>query len=196
MKATYNLEGDGPLPLSCYETSSALNVAARQASYPNFQPVAIQVSEGMHSWNSNSFNIQSHVFSRVLSITQLTASMKETLAACKAARLFSPYKLHEMRPNAQAIELLISFPFLCSSIPALKEEFLSMLQLQRMSTLHMTLFFFGKSMRAHCQPGDKLHDRCCLSIRHPPHQNVFFHCCATRLVNVNILLYKTTLKLP
>ena len=69
VKATYNLEGDGPLPLSFYETSSALNVAARQASYPNFQPVAIQMSEGMHSWNSNSFNIQSHVFSRVLSIT-------------------------------------------------------------------------------------------------------------------------------
>ena len=46
VKATYNLEGDGPLVLSCYETISGLNVAARQAHYPNLQPVARQVSEG------------------------------------------------------------------------------------------------------------------------------------------------------
>ena len=31
VKATYNLEGDGPLALTCYETISALSVAARQA---------------------------------------------------------------------------------------------------------------------------------------------------------------------
>ena len=31
VKATYVLEGDGPLALSCYETISALNAAARQA---------------------------------------------------------------------------------------------------------------------------------------------------------------------
>ena len=29
VQATYNLEGDGPLALTCYETISALNAAAR-----------------------------------------------------------------------------------------------------------------------------------------------------------------------
>ena len=40
VKATYNLEGDGPLSLTCYETISALNAAARQANYPNLQVLA------------------------------------------------------------------------------------------------------------------------------------------------------------
>ena len=33
VKATYNLEGDGPLALSCYETISGLNVAARLSEF-------------------------------------------------------------------------------------------------------------------------------------------------------------------
>ena len=44
VKATYNLEGDGPLALSCYEAISALNVAARQADYPNLKAVANNVA--------------------------------------------------------------------------------------------------------------------------------------------------------
>ena len=39
VKATYNLEGDGPLALTCYNTVSALNVAARQAHYCNLWPL-------------------------------------------------------------------------------------------------------------------------------------------------------------
>ena len=35
VKATYSLEGDGPLALTCYEAISVLNAAARQAYYPN-----------------------------------------------------------------------------------------------------------------------------------------------------------------
>ena len=46
VKATYSLEGDGPLALTCYEAISALNVAARQAYYPNLQAVAHTVSFG------------------------------------------------------------------------------------------------------------------------------------------------------
>ena len=39
VQAMYNLEGDGPLALTCYETISALNAAARQAYYPNLRTV-------------------------------------------------------------------------------------------------------------------------------------------------------------
>ena len=46
VKATYNLEGDGPLVLSCYETIRELNATARQANYPNLLAVASQVSFG------------------------------------------------------------------------------------------------------------------------------------------------------
>ena len=44
VKATYNLEGDGPLALTCYEAISALNVAARQAHYPNLEVVIRNVA--------------------------------------------------------------------------------------------------------------------------------------------------------
>lgn len=44
VKATYNLEGDGPLAFTCYEAISTLNVAARQAHYPNLEAVAGQVA--------------------------------------------------------------------------------------------------------------------------------------------------------
>ena len=43
VKATYNLEGDGPLVLNCYETISALNMAARQAYYPNLDVIAAHI---------------------------------------------------------------------------------------------------------------------------------------------------------
>ena len=33
VQATYNLEGDGPLALTCYETISALYAAARPLKY-------------------------------------------------------------------------------------------------------------------------------------------------------------------
>ena len=46
VKATYNLEVDGPLSLTCYETISALNAAARQANYPNLQALACDLSAG------------------------------------------------------------------------------------------------------------------------------------------------------
>ena len=39
VKSTYNLEGDGPLALTCYEAISTVNVAARQAHYPNLEAV-------------------------------------------------------------------------------------------------------------------------------------------------------------
>ena len=46
VKATYNLEGDGPFSLTCYETISALNAAVRQANYPNLQALARDLSAG------------------------------------------------------------------------------------------------------------------------------------------------------
>ena len=46
VKMMYNLECDGPLALTCYETISALNAAARQAHYPNLTTIASQIASG------------------------------------------------------------------------------------------------------------------------------------------------------
>ena len=55
---------------------------------------------------------------------QLATSMKEPHEAFKAARLFSPAKVQQIRPIVSALDTLSVFPFLSSQIPALKEEFL------------------------------------------------------------------------
>ena len=65
-----------------------------------------------------------NVCSQVLHTTfnQLATSMKEPLEAFKAARLFSPAKLQQLKPSVSTLDTLSVFPFLRSEIPALKEE--------------------------------------------------------------------------
>ena len=49
--------------------------------------------------------------------------MKELLEAFKAARLFSPAKVQQIKPSVSSLDTLSVFPILSSQIPALKEEF-------------------------------------------------------------------------
>ena len=125
VKATYNLEGDGPLVLTTYEIISALNTAARQAYYPNLSAVCRRFSSGNTQVERQLIDYAKGCVQPGLTyyFHQLTESMKEPLVAFKAARLFSPSKLHEMRPNIEAIDSFTSMPFLLQHIPALKEEF-------------------------------------------------------------------------
>ena len=119
VQATYNLEGDGPLELTCYETISVLNAAARQAYYPNFRAVTTEISSG----NSIiEIDLVQHAKSTYY-FQQLSASMKEPLAPFKAAQLFYPCKLNEINSRAALIDLLVIFQFLIPSITALKGEF-------------------------------------------------------------------------
>jgi hypothetical protein len=78
MQATYKVEGDGPLALTC----------------------------------------------TTLYFNQLSALKKEPLAALKQHGCFHHVNCMKMRPDIQAIDLLVSFPFMSSEIPALKEKFL------------------------------------------------------------------------
>ena len=126
VKATYSLEGDGPLALTCYETISALNVAARQADYRNLAAVASHISSGDAQMERELLQHAKSCVQPGISyyFEQLSTSMKEPLAAFKAARLFSPFKLSEMNPSVAVIDSLASFPFISSAnVSALKAEF-------------------------------------------------------------------------
>ena len=46
VKATYNLEGDGPLALTCFEILSTLNAGIQVGYYPNVQAIAQELSGG------------------------------------------------------------------------------------------------------------------------------------------------------
>ena len=123
VKATYNLEGDGPLALTCYEALSALNAAARQAHYPNLEAVASYLASGDADKEQELILYAKSCVQPGVAyyFQQLSTNMKQALEAFKAARLFSPSKLHEMRPDASAVDSLVSFPFLTPAIPALEE---------------------------------------------------------------------------
>ncbi len=46
VKATYNLEGDGPLVLKCFEILSTLTASIQVGHYPNVQAIAQILSAG------------------------------------------------------------------------------------------------------------------------------------------------------
>ena len=88
VKCTYNLEGDGPLVLSCYDTISALNIAARQAHYPNLDAIAGRIAANAHE---ESDLVQHAKLCVQPGITyyfqQVSTNMKPALEVFKAARL-------------------------------------------------------------------------------------------------------------
>ena len=49
MKATYNLEGDGPLVFTCFEIVDALSASIRVAHAPNVEAIAQVLSQGVPS---------------------------------------------------------------------------------------------------------------------------------------------------
>ena len=123
VKCTYNLEGDGPLVLSCYDTISALNMAARQAHYPNLVAIAGRIAANAHEER----DLIEHAKQRVQPgiayyFQQVSTNMKQALEAFKAARLFSPFRLNEINPSVASLDALAAFPFLVSEIPSLKKE--------------------------------------------------------------------------
>ncbi len=60
VKTTYNLEVDGPLALTCYDTICALNAAARQANYPNLDAISAHIAAGEKEICYNTLRIVSN----------------------------------------------------------------------------------------------------------------------------------------
>ena len=105
-EASYNLEGDGLLALTCYEATSTLNVAARQTYYPNLEAVACTITSDDDDMKEE---LIQHAKSCVRPgvtyyFNQLTTSMKQPLDAFKTARLFCPVKVQQMKPTISAVD--------------------------------------------------------------------------------------------
>ncbi len=115
VQATYNLEGDGPLVLKCYEQLEAVAQSIRVKYFPNTDAVINQLFSGkpayvIQQWREyaescvqDGFDYFSNRFGGVLS---------STVAAFKAARLFLPQKIRSLQPDASAVNSLRQFPFL------------------------------------------------------------------------------------
>ena len=144
VKTTYVLDGDGPLALSCYESISYLNAAARQGNYSILASVASNLSSGVTNMEEYLIDHAKSCIQPGVSyyFQQLSTNMKGPLETIKAAQLFFSSKLSEMNPSVNDIDSLCSFRFLSPFIPGLKEEFPQYIALTEDINHHMTLFSF------------------------------------------------------
>ena len=111
VKATYILEGDGPLVLSFFETLQGVCNACQNVHLPNIvdadpaQNVGALEQEAKRSvqpaieWFLRKFNVD----------------LRNTLSAFKAAQIMCPVTVQWLRPTPANVEALRQFPFLDSN---------------------------------------------------------------------------------
>ena len=122
------LEGDGELVLQRYEVISTLTTAVSMTNphYPNLQAVARQMSGGDTNTQQQMIQYGKECVQPAIEYFKayLSGPLKIALSAFKAARLFVPHKVTEMKPDSSDIDSLTAFPFLSSQeiLSALKTE--------------------------------------------------------------------------
>ena len=120
VKATYKLEGDGPLSLEAYQQLSILFASVFTQHYRNVAAVAKAEANGNASHEQQLLDYSKACVQPAYDYFYLKFNndLKPVLNAFKAARLFSPFKFHESK------HCLKAFPFLSSqeTIDGLKME--------------------------------------------------------------------------
>ena len=118
VKATYRLEGDGPLIFQAYEEIATVREAVRSAHYPSLLAVTQQIANGdsnlqqcLQTYGRECVRPGLEYFE-----TKFGNDLSPPVSVFKAARLFSPIKVHEMKPVATDVDALSVFPFLNDSI--------------------------------------------------------------------------------
>ena len=112
VKATYNLEGDGPLSITAYEEVNTVAAAIRVAHTPNTEAVIRSIS-------TQSFVQQRHrsyarsCMQPALDYFQnlLDSSLKEQIAVLKAVRIFNPHTIAILKPDVSHVNSLKVVPF-------------------------------------------------------------------------------------
>lgn len=127
VKATYFLEGDGPLTFSYYEKLGAVNQACQAPHYPNVHAIATAIAREDPSQNVAALERRAKACVE-LAITwfqrKFNVDLYDLLMTFKAARLFCPVSVQWLRPTDASVESLRAFPFLDSDeiINGLKAE--------------------------------------------------------------------------
>ena len=124
INATYNLEGDNPLSLTCYETIQEVKSAIQVGNIPNVQAIAKSISP--------SSAIQQQFIAHVKYCVepalnyfkqQLTSSLKVPLATFKASWLINPNTIKLLNPDASSVDAFSVIPFFNQKeITAFKRE--------------------------------------------------------------------------
>ena len=149
VKATYNLEGDGPLAFTCYKIVQTVVASIQVANTPNVNAIAKSlapapapaVQQQLVTYTKSCVQPGLDYFQH-----QLQTSLKVLLGAFKAARFFSPSKITDLKPSAAEVDSLLAFPFLSSTqdLVGLKGELATVL---KGSILQLTALSGGSSMQ-------------------------------------------------
>ncbi len=125
VKATYVLEGDGPLVLECYEIMSTVLASIQAGYYPNVEAVSRKLSPGNSAAQRRwvTYALQCVEPGLEYFADALNGSLSASMKIFKAARVFNPKKAAEMQPNASVLDCLTVVPFLhAATIGNLKSE--------------------------------------------------------------------------
>jgi len=117
VKACYELEGDGPLALTCYEVIERVRQSVRTENIPNVRAISQKLTRQPRShpfheqWVTYARDcVQGGIdyFSR-----QLSTSLKVSLDIFKSCRLFTPQRVAAMSPTASSLDQSLSVvPFI------------------------------------------------------------------------------------
>ena len=132
VKATYKLEGDGPLVLQCYEVIDTVRAIIKAANTPNLLAVAEKLSGGVaHNKKLMIDHAQQCVQPAIDYFNgHLSSTLQRPLEAFKAAHYFLPQKVHEIQHTASSIDCLKAFPIFDSKdLEGLKGELQTWLKL-------------------------------------------------------------------
>lgn len=128
VKATYNLEGDGPLALTTYEEIRKLFAVISAKHYPNVTAVAKRLSLGNSTHENQLMAYGCNCVQPAFDYFELKFNdLKPVVDAFMAAQYFSPSKMSDLRPTAGDLDKLSHLPFLKPKIPSLKAELPSVL---------------------------------------------------------------------
>ena len=117
VKATYRLEGDGPLIFHAYEEIATVRAAVRSAHYPNVLAGTWQIASGDSNLQQRFQTYATECIRPGLQYfeTKFGSDLSAPVSVFKTARLFSPVKVREMKPVASDVDTLSAFPFLNDS---------------------------------------------------------------------------------
>ena len=115
VKATYFLEGDGTLVLSCYEKLHAVARACQAPHFPNVHTVAAAIAEENPAQNVAALEQQAKACVQPALdwfLRKFNVQLYNAVSAFKAARYMCPVSVQWLKPTQQSVEALRIFPFL------------------------------------------------------------------------------------
>ena len=119
VRATYALEGDGPLVLTTYEKLQAVTSAFAVAERPNLRAVAQRLAEKNRGMNAAALEAEAMQGAKPAInwfLQKFNLALGETVAAFKKARIFDPVVAQGLDITVNGVRQLRCFPFFTDDI--------------------------------------------------------------------------------